>query len=93
MLHHNNWACALAKAIFGALLLASAAAPAIAEDMLVTQYKADPSGAPYGVALAKGFFKKAGVDITGIISGAGGGASVRAAMASELGYGEASPAG
>src|SRR5487761_75272 len=37
--------------------------PALAEDVLITQYKADPSGAPYGVGIEKGFFKKAGVDI------------------------------
>jgi NitT/TauT family transport system substrate-binding protein len=65
----------------------------MAEDILVTQYKADPSGAPYGVGIEKGFFKKAGVDITGVISGEGGGASVRAVIASDLGYGETSPAG
>ncbi len=73
-------------------LAAIATAPAGAEDLLVTQYRADPSGAPYGIALAKGFFAKAGVDITGIISGDGGGASVRSAMASGLGYGDVSPA-
>ena len=32
--------------------------PANATDLLVTQYKNDPSGAPYGIALEKGFFKK-----------------------------------
>ena len=67
-------------------------APAAAEDLLVTQYKADPSGAAYAVALAKGFFTKYGVDITGIIAGDGGGASVRSAMASDLGFGDVSPA-
>ncbi len=81
--------------LLAALALSAVAAlpaPAGAEDLLVTQYKADPSGAPYGIALAKGFFAKAGVDITGIISGDGGGASVRSAMASGLGYGDVSPA-
>jgi NitT/TauT family transport system substrate-binding protein len=73
-------------------LLAAAPAPATAEDILVTQYKADPSGAPYGVAIDKGFFKKAGVDVTGVISGEGGGTSVRAVIASSLGFGETSPA-
>ena len=62
--------------------------PVRAADLLVSQYKNDPSGAPYAVALAKGFFKKHGVDIAGIISGAGGGGSVRSAMASDLGYGD-----
>jgi NitT/TauT family transport system substrate-binding protein len=76
----------------GLAAIAPAPPPAGAEDLLVTQYRADPSGAPYGIALAKGFFAKAGVDITGIISGDGGGASVRSAMASGLGYGDVSPA-
>ena len=70
----------------------AAATPLHAEDVLVTQYKADPSGAPYGVAIDKGFFKKAGIDITGVISGAGGGTSVRSAIASDLGFGDVSPA-
>src|SRR5579863_9445596 len=65
---------------------------ASADEVLVTQYKADPSGAPFAVAIAKGFFKTAGIDLTDVISGAGGGASVRAAMASALGYGDVSPA-
>lgn len=78
-------------AVLAALCLA-AATPALAEDVLITQYKADPSGAPYGVAIDKGFFKKAGIDITGVISGAGGGTSVRSAIASELGFGDVSPA-
>src|SRR5579864_2292744 len=92
MLHHNNSAGTLAKTVFGALIFACAAAQAFAEDILVTQYKADPSGAPYGVAIEKGFFKKAGVDVTGVISGEGGGSSVRAVIASSLGFGETSPA-
>src|ERR1700751_822778 len=70
----------------------AAASPAQAEDLLVTQYKNDPSGAPYGIALEKGFFKAHGLDVTGIISGAGGGSSVRNAMASDLGYGDVTAA-
>jgi NitT/TauT family transport system substrate-binding protein len=80
----------LSIAIFA--LCVAASAPAKAEDIIVTQYKADPSGAPYGVGIDQGFFKAAGVDITGVISGEGGGASVRALIASDLGYGETSPA-
>jgi NitT/TauT family transport system substrate-binding protein len=79
-------------AALGLPAMTALVAPATAEDLMVTQYRADPSGAPYGIALAKGFFAKAGVNITGIISGDGGGASVRSAMASELGYGDVSPA-
>src|SRR5215470_14010271 len=66
--------------------------PANAADLLVTQYKNDPSGAPYGIALEKRFFQNHGIDITGIISGAGGGSSVRNAMASDLGYGDVTAA-
>jgi NitT/TauT family transport system substrate-binding protein len=74
------------------VLCVAAPVPAMAEDVIITQYKADPSGAPYGVGIDKGFFKAAGIDITGVISGEGGGASVRALIASDLGYGETSPA-
>jgi NitT/TauT family transport system substrate-binding protein len=81
----------LASLAVAALVLAGAT-PLKAEDVVITQYKADPSGAPYGVAIDQGFFKKAGIDITGVISGAGGGTSVRSAIASELGYGDVSPA-
>jgi NitT/TauT family transport system substrate-binding protein len=75
-----------------ATVFVAAMAPAQAEDVVVTQYKADPSGASFAVAIAKGFFKKHGVDITDVISGEGGGTSVRNVIASELGYGEVSPA-
>ena len=77
--------------IIAALGLVSAW-PADAADLLVTQYKNDPSGAPYGIALEKGFFKNHGLDITGIVSGAGGGSSVRNAIASDLGYGDVTAA-
>ena len=80
----------------GIILIAAlglaAAAPADASDLLVTQYKNDPSGAPYGIALEKGFFTARSLDITGIISGAGGGSSVRNAIASDLGYGDVTAA-
>jgi NitT/TauT family transport system substrate-binding protein len=70
----------------------AAFATAAAEDLLVTQYKNDPSGAPYAIALEKGLFKKHGIEITGIISGAGGGSSVRNAMATTIGYGDVTAA-
>ena len=70
----------------------AAAGPAAAGDLLVTQYKADPSGAPYAIALEKGFFRQHGVDVTDIVSGAGGGASVRSAIASDFGFGDVTAA-
>ena len=78
--------------IISAVLALASASPVGAVDLLVTQYKNDPSGAPYGIALEKGFFKNHGLDITGIVSGAGGGSSVRNAMASDLGYGDVTAA-
>ena len=71
-----------------ALVVAAARPATAADDLLVTQYKNDPSGAPYAIALEKGLFKKHGIDISGVISGAGGGNSVRNAMATALGYGD-----
>jgi len=35
--------------------------PTSADEVLVTQYKVDPSGAPFAVAIAKGFIKQAGM--------------------------------
>ncbi len=62
--------------------------PARAEDVVVTQFGAAFAGNPFGIAIDGGYFKKAGVDITGVISGTGGGTSVRNVIASGLGYGE-----
>jgi NitT/TauT family transport system substrate-binding protein len=77
--------------LIAAVVLATSAS-AKAEDLVVTQYRGDPSGAPYAVSIDKGFFKKAGIEIE-IVSGEGGGTSVRNVIASDLGYGETSPAG
>ena len=45
------------SALLAALCFA-AIMPAQAEDLLVTQYKADPSGAPYGIALGEGLLQE-----------------------------------
>ena len=77
----------LSRAGFFALLVL-AAAPAKAEDIVITQFGAAFAGNPFAVGIEGGYFKKAGVNITGVIAGAGGGTSVRNVIASELGYGE-----
>ena len=65
------------------------AAPlARAETITVTHWGAAFYGAPYAVAMEKGFFKKHGVDITGILTSQGGGTSVRNTMAGDMPYGE-----
>ena len=61
-----------------------------AEDIAVGNYGSSANGMPFGVALAKGYFKEEGANVTGIISSGGGGTSVRNAMAG-VGYGEANP--
>ncbi len=69
-----------------AALLAGTAARA--DSVVVTHWGSAYYGAPYAVAMAKGFFKQNGVDITGITSGAGGGTSVRNTLAGDLPFGE-----
>ena len=71
-------------------LIAFALTAARAEDIAVGNYGSSANGMPFGVALAKGYFKEEGADVTGIISSGGGGTSVRNAMAG-VAYGEANP--
>ena len=47
-----------------------------AETITVTHWGSAFYGAPYAVAIEKGFFKKYGVDITGVLTSQGGGTSV-----------------
>jgi NitT/TauT family transport system substrate-binding protein len=79
--------------ITGAIVLFSfslglCATTALAEEISVTQWGSSLYGLPYAVAMDKGFFKKAGVDITGILSSGGGGTTVRNILASKTPYGE-----
>ena len=65
-----------------------AACAAKAETITVTHWGSAFYGAPYAVALEKGYFKKHGVDVTGFLTSAGGGTSVRNTLAGELPFGE-----
>lgn len=67
-------------------------APAGAVEISVTQWGASLYGAPFAIAIEQGDFKKAGIDITGIIGSAGGGTSVRNILASDTSYGEVATA-
>ena len=80
---HSLRLCALSL-----LAAAIVTLPARAETITVTHWGAAFYGAPYAVAMAKGFFKKRGVDITGILTSAGGGTSVRNTLAGDLPFGE-----
>jgi NitT/TauT family transport system substrate-binding protein len=70
------------------LALAFATATASAVNLTVTHWADGMYGAPFAVALERGYFKEAGVDVTGFITSQGGGTTVRNAMASEIPYGE-----
>ena len=81
----------LTRTVFLTLALAVfAVTGANAENIAVGNYGSSANGMPFGVALAKGFFKEEGADVTGIVSSQGGGTSVRNAM-SGVAYGEANP--
>ncbi|WP_417277454.1 ABC transporter substrate-binding protein [Castellaniella sp.] len=69
-------------------VLVAAGTLAHAETLTVTHWGSGMYGAPFAVALEKGYFKDAGLDITGFITSKGGGTTVRNAMASEIPYGE-----
>ena len=62
-------------------LVAAFAAIAHAEEIAVGNYGVSANGMPFGVALVKGYFKEEGLDITGLISSAGGGTSLRNMLA------------
>ncbi|TQF82783.1 ABC transporter substrate-binding protein [Elioraea sp. Yellowstone] len=66
------------------------AAQASGEQISVTHWGVLMYGAPYAVAMEKGFFREAGVNITGILTSKGGGTTVRNVLAGGLPYGEVS---
>jgi NitT/TauT family transport system substrate-binding protein len=77
-------------ALCGAALAAAAGSPAWAENITVTHWGGQFYGAPYAVAMEKGFFKQHGVDVTGILTAAGGGTAVRNTLAGGIPFGEVS---
>src|SRR3954470_8198715 len=74
-----------------ALAFAALALPAEAEEIVVSNYGVTTNGMPFAVALAKGFFKQQGADVTGILSSDGGGTTVRTLLGGNLAYGEINP--
>jgi NitT/TauT family transport system substrate-binding protein len=61
-----------------------------AETITVTHWGGQFYGVPYAVAMEKGLFKKNGVEITGILTAAGGGTAVRNTLAGGIPFGEVS---
>lgn len=78
----------LTRALVAGAAISLAAIPARAEEITVTHWGALMYGTPYAVAIKKGFFKEAGVDITGILTSKGGGTTVRNVMEGGLPFGE-----
>ncbi|VFR23386.1 ABC-type nitrate/sulfonate/bicarbonate transport systems, periplasmic components [plant metagenome] len=78
----------LAHRLAAAACLMGTALAAQAATLTVTHWGQGMYGVPFAVALEKGYFKEAGLDITGFMTSPGGGTTVRNAMASEIPYGE-----
>jgi len=74
--------------VVAALAVMALASAARAEELTITQWGVGFYGLPVAVAMDKGYFKKAGIDVTGILTAAGGGTAVRNMLASPLPYGE-----
>ena len=62
-----------------------------AEQIVVSNYGVSANGMPFAVALEKGFFKDEGADVTGILTSAGGGTTLRNMLAGDAPYAEVSP--
>jgi NitT/TauT family transport system substrate-binding protein len=78
---------ALAAAVM-TYVMTSPMTSAFAAKITVSQYGRLVATLPWAVALEKGMFKEAGLDIDGITAGAGGGTSLRNMLAGELPYAE-----
>jgi NitT/TauT family transport system substrate-binding protein len=75
-----------------ALLVATGlVASALAEEIVVSNYGVSANGMPFAVAMEKGFFKDEGINVTGIITSAGGGTTLRNMLAGNAPYGEVNP--
>ncbi len=78
------------RGVVALIAVALGAGPALANEITVAHHGRAAMGLPHGIALAKGFYKEAGIDVTGIVTGDGGGTTVRNILASEFKYGEVS---
>lgn len=83
-------ACAVIGLGVGFSLAAPQVQRAEAAEITVTHWGVLFYGAPYAVAIEKGYYSEAGVDITGVLTSQGGGTTMRNVMASSLPYGEVS---
>ncbi len=78
----------------GAIALGALVVSAVgvrAEEIVVSNYGVSANGMPYAVAMAKGYFKDEGANVTGIVTSAGGGTTLRNMLAGNVPYGEVNP--
>src|SRR2546421_7199761 len=80
---------ALAASFAAAILALPSTSEAV--ELNVTHFGTGMYGVPYAVAKEKGYFKEAGLDVTGFLSPAGGGRPVRMVRPSALPCGAAAP--
>ena len=73
--------------LLAAVWLAMPAAHA-AEQIVGSNYTVAANGMPYGIAMEKNFFRQESADISGILSSAGGGSTVRTMLGGDLADGE-----
>src|SRR5690349_11786333 len=81
----------IARSVAIAALALGLAATAEAQQIAVGNFGVAANGMPYAVAMEKGYFKAEGIDVTGIITSAGGGTSLRNMLAGGVPYGEVNP--
>lgn len=90
MLRRPPLARALLALCAATLLAMAGARVSRADEITVTHWGGQFYGAPYAVAMDKGFFKERGLNITGILTAAGGGTAVRNTLAGGIPFGEVS---
>ena len=66
-------------------------AAAQAQQIVISNFGVSANGMPYAVAMDKGFFRDEGINVTGILTSAGGGTSLRNMLAGGVPYGEVNP--
>ena len=81
---------AFTGSVLAATLMGAAEASVVAGTITVTHWGGQFYGAPYAVAMDKGFFRQRGVDVTGVLTAAGGGTAVRNTVAGDIPFGEVS---
>ena len=79
------------KSLCVATTLVACGSAAMAEEIVVSNYGVSANGMPYAIALEKGYFKEEGANVTGILSSAGGGTTLRNMLAGNAPYAEVNP--